>query len=69
MAPAEVFASDGDARADRAGLRVGLKQLASGPATSATVGKWWERFWRSGLDGLLDEPRVGGATQDQRSEK
>src|ERR1700752_644978 len=27
--------------------------------TGATVGKWRERFRRSGLDGLLDEPRVG----------
>jgi transposase len=27
--------------------------------TSATVGKWRERFRQSGLDGLLDEPRIG----------
>lgn len=27
--------------------------------TGATVGKWRERFRQSGLDGLLDEPRVG----------
>jgi transposase len=27
--------------------------------TGATVGKWRERFRRFGLDGLLDEPRVG----------
>ena len=27
--------------------------------TGATVGKWRERFRKSGLDGLLDEPRVG----------
>lgn len=27
--------------------------------TGATVGKWRERFRESGLDGLLDEPRVG----------
>ena len=27
--------------------------------TGATVGKWRERYRASGLDGLLDEPRVG----------
>ena len=27
--------------------------------TGATVGKWRKRFWEFGLDGLLDEPRVG----------
>jgi len=27
--------------------------------TGATVGKWRERFRKYGLDGLLDEPRVG----------
>jgi transposase len=27
--------------------------------TGATVGKWRERFREHGLDGLLDEPRVG----------
>jgi transposase len=27
--------------------------------TGATVGKWRERFLRLGLEGLLDEPRVG----------
>src|SRR5438270_14004255 len=27
--------------------------------TGATVGKWRERFREFGLDGLLDEPRVG----------
>src|SRR6202162_3699234 len=27
--------------------------------TGATVGKWRERFRQTGLDGLLDEPRVG----------
>src|SRR5918998_828043 len=27
--------------------------------TGATVGKWRERFRQFGLDGLLDEPRVG----------
>jgi transposase len=27
--------------------------------TSTTVGKWRERFRESGLEGLLDEPRVG----------
>src|SRR5215470_5483849 len=27
--------------------------------TAATVGKWRERFRELGLDGLLDEPRVG----------
>ncbi len=27
--------------------------------TDATVGKWRERFRELGMDGLLDEPRVG----------
>ena len=27
--------------------------------TAATVGKWRERFRKRGMDGLLDEPRVG----------
>src|SRR6516165_2430106 len=27
--------------------------------TGATVGKWRERFREFGMDGLLDEPRVG----------
>ena len=27
--------------------------------TGSTVGKWRERFREFGLDGLLDEPRVG----------
>jgi len=27
--------------------------------SGATVGKWRERFGKFGLDGLLDEPRVG----------
>jgi len=27
--------------------------------TGATVGKWRERYRASGLDGVLDEPRVG----------
>src|SRR5512145_1649092 len=27
--------------------------------TGATVGKWRERFRKFGMDGLLDEPRVG----------
>jgi transposase len=31
--------------------------------TGATVGKWRERFRKSGLDGLLDEPRVGAPRQ------
>jgi transposase len=38
--------------------------------TGATVGKWRERFRESGLDGLLDEPRVGAPRQitDQQIE-
>ena len=28
--------------------------------TNATVGKWRKRFIESRLDGLYDEPRVGG---------
>jgi transposase len=31
--------------------------------TGATVGKWRERFRALGLDGLLDEPRVGAPRQ------
>jgi transposase len=31
--------------------------------TGATVGKWRERFRQFGLDGLLDEPRVGAPRQ------
>jgi transposase len=31
--------------------------------TGATVGKWRERFRQLGLDGLLDEPRVGAPRQ------
>jgi transposase len=31
--------------------------------TSATVGKWRERFRKRGVDGLLDEPRVGAPRQ------
>ena len=35
--------------------------------TGATVGKWRERFRESGLDGLLDEPRVGAPRKITRS--
>ena len=31
--------------------------------TGATVGKWRERYRKDGLDGLLDEPRVGAPRQ------
>ncbi len=39
--------------------------------TSATVGKWRERFLQAGLDGLLDEPRVGAPRKisDQKIEE
>jgi transposase len=39
--------------------------------TSATVGKWRERFRRDGLDSLLDEPRVGAPRKitDQQIEE
>jgi transposase len=39
--------------------------------TGATVGKWRERFRKSGLDGLLDEPRVGAPRKitDQQIEE
>ena len=39
--------------------------------TGATVGKWRERFRESGLEGLLDEPRVGAprTITDQRIEE
>ena len=39
--------------------------------TSATVGKWRERFRKEGLDGLLDEPRVGAPRKitDQQIEE
>ena len=74
MAPAEVFASDGDARADRAGLRVGLKQLASGPATTHHQRDGWQMVgavlavWAGRL---VDEPRVGAPHKisDQRIEE
>ena len=33
--------------------------------TGATVGKWRERFRKDGLDGLLDEPRVGAPRKIQ----
>ena len=37
----------------------------------ATVGKWRERFRQSGIDGLLDEPRVGAprTISDQKIEE
>src|SRR5215813_8193612 len=37
----------------------------------ATVGKWRERFRQSGIDGLLDEPRVGAPRKisDQKIEE
>src|SRR6266542_4304298 len=34
--------------------------------TNQTVGKWRRRFIESRLDGLYDEPRVGGPTHDLR---
>lgn len=39
--------------------------------TGATVGKWRERFREFGLDGLLDEPRVGAPRKisDQQVEE
>jgi transposase len=39
--------------------------------TGATVGKWRERFRKFGLDGLLDEPRVGAPRKitDQQIEE
>src|SRR5262252_6456041 len=39
--------------------------------TGATVGKWRERFRKFGLDGLLDEPRVGAPRRitDQQIEQ
>src|SRR5215510_8511417 len=39
--------------------------------TGATVGKWRERFRKSGMDGLLDEPRVGAPRKitDQQIEE
>ena len=39
--------------------------------TGATVGKWRERFRKSGMDGLLDEPRVGAPRKitDQQIEQ
>ena len=39
--------------------------------TGATVGKWRERFWEHGLNGLLDEPRVGAPRKitDQQIEE
>ena len=39
--------------------------------TGATVGKWRERFREFGLDGLLDEPRVGAPRRitDQQIEE
>ena len=39
--------------------------------TGATVGKWRERFRESGMDGLLDEPRVGAPRRitDQQIEQ
>src|ERR1700733_591890 len=36
--------------------------------TGATVGKWRERFREFGLDGLLDEPRVGAPRQNTRKQ-
>src|SRR6202521_5380778 len=39
--------------------------------TGATVGKWRDRFRQAGLDGLLDEPRVGAPRKitDRQIEK
>jgi transposase len=39
--------------------------------TGATVGKWRERFRKEGMDGLLDEPRVGAPRKitDQQIEE
>lgn len=39
--------------------------------TGATVGKWRERFRKDGMDGLLDEPRVGAPRKitDQQIEE
>ena len=39
--------------------------------TGATVGKWRERFRKGGLEGLLDEPRVGAprTITDQKVEE
>jgi transposase len=56
----------GQAMALRARIVLGCEQGASNSEvarklqiTGATVGKWRERFREFGLDGLLDEPRVG----------